>query len=69
MDCPRCAHDVARETSDPSAPEYESGVAVQALVCPECGGPLGDGGTQARLDRFGLAGRSRPLLEARPEVA
>jgi hypothetical protein len=43
-------------------------------VCPECGGPIDDGTAGAvfatilaQLDRFGLAGRSAPLLELRRE--
>jgi len=66
MQCSRCASDAGIETSAP--------VAVGALVCPECGSPIDDGASGAvistilaQLDRFGLSGRSAPLLEPRRE--
>jgi hypothetical protein len=63
------------ETSaSPSSLGLASRVAVGTLVCPECGSPIDDGVSGAviatilaQLDRFGLAGRSAPLLEPRRE--
>ncbi len=59
-------------SAPPSSLGLASRVAVGTLVCPECGGLIDDGaaGTAisiilAQLDRFGLAGRSAPLLEPR----
>lgn len=75
MHCSRCAPDAGIETSaPPSSLGLASRVAVGALVCPECGSPIDDGTSGAvfatmlaQLDRFGLAGRSAPLLEPRRE--
>ena len=75
MHCSRCAADAGMKTSaSPSSPGLTSRVAVGTLVCPECGSPIDDGvwgaaisTILAQLDRFGLAGRSAPLLEPRGE--
>lgn len=73
MHCSRCAPDVGSGMSaSPSSLGLASRVAVGALVCPECASPIDDGTSGAvfatilaQLDRFGLAGRSAPLLEPR----
>jgi len=52
-----------------SAPAFASDVAVETLTCPECGGPKVFATMLAQLDRFGLTGRSAPLLDTRPEGA
>ena len=63
-------------SASPSSLGLASPVAVGALVCPECGSPIDDGSSGAafsailaQLDRFGLTGRSAPLLELRREDA
>ena len=57
-----------------SSPGVASRVAVVALVCPQCGGPLDTGavyapgsGMPAWLERFALAGHSAPLFAPRRE--
>jgi len=75
MHCSRCASDAGIETSaSPYSLGLASRIAVGALVCPECGSPIDDGASGAvistilaQLDRFGLSGRSAPLLEPRRE--
>jgi hypothetical protein len=75
MHCSRCASDAGLETSaPPSSLGLASRAAVGTLVCVECGSPIDDGVSGAvistilaQLDRFGLAGRSAPLLDSRRE--
>jgi hypothetical protein len=60
-------------SASPSTQGLGSNVVVGTLVCPDCGGPIDDGASGvistilAQLDRFGLAGRSAPLLAPRRE--
>ena len=75
MHCSRCAVDAAQDlAASPSSLGLASPVAVGTLVCLECGGPVDDGTSGgvistmlAQLERFGLAGRSAPLLQPRRE--
>lgn len=70
MHCSRCLSDAGMDTSAAlSSPGLASDVAVETLTCPECGGPMVCATILAQLDRFGLAGRSAPLLELRREDA
>jgi hypothetical protein len=75
MHCSRCAAEGGIETAaSASSVGLASRVAVGTLVCVQCGGPIDDGASGAaiatilaRIDRFGLAARSAPLLEPRRE--